>query len=389
MERKNYGMEFDRHTELVSTLHDFEDFLLFFLEDSLFKNKFNNKQTIIDIPILGKRIIETNSFSLDMRKLLDIPNFSIDGNGILFNSNGDKAYVSPDFYAKCFIEKTMDAFNLLMKLFPKHTNIGGESLLPDGELKHIDFIDTYNKLKILKNINEINTKGAIGLVPDYSENERILYFRKIEIGTEIQKAIKKVFEKILSDCISDFESNMELEEFNKEEYDKLEKEHNYLFSSGAFTDAWFLEEWELKNKFYDNGTDEQRKMWLLKFKEFRKKAEEWEFKIFVEKVKNSNYLVTRLQREIITYLKFKIINYDYNKKNHGNYFLTELGLDDIPYYAHPNDKYNPKRFNIIPDYSYDEYCTETAEESSEFYDEIYSGTNNSNYEYAEEDKFYR
>ena len=75
------------------------------------------------------------------------------------------------------------------------------------------------------------------------------------------------------------------------------------------------------------------------------------------------FKLPKIQKEVIIFLKKKIVSYDYTRYQgtYNNPLKTELGLDRTSYYAHPRDKYNPKRLYAmgyeledLDEYNYDE-----------------------------------
>ena len=368
MINEKYGREADIKPKYVGTLKDFKTLILFPLEDYLFKTKFNDKTTEINIPALGLNITTKESNKLDLHSLFEVPNIEIDSNGCLYNYQGEEAYVSPEFFAKCFIERTMEVWMSLVKLYePKmknkeknKTKIGEDDNLNNKKtvLEHIDFIDVFNKLAAIKSLNQKNTQGLIGLIPNQDDRNRIINLRKIEIAASIQNCIEKAFDEIIKEFQYDFEPEYYI--YKSEEYKKLEAEHFKLFRSGPFIESMEREYFDDNRPEYDYGTDEQRNDWRKRYEAFKIKATKEAWESFNNEIPEYVYPLDDIQIRVINFLKSKIISHVYNIKNHSNPLITPLGLDETTYFMHPNDKYNLERLSYIDTedfdaYSYDEH----------------------------------
>lgn len=382
MEKIPFGKELEGNTNYGITLEDFKNLILYNLEDYLFETKFNDKVTNIDIPALGINLTTEKRYALDLRGYFNIPQFSFDTNGCLYNNGKEGAYVSPEFFGKCFIERTIDVWTSIAKLYSPRVKMdeqkddsfgGGELGAPIlKKLDHIDFVDIYNKLVGLKRLNHNLTQGLIGLLPELNDKNRILYLRKIEIAAQIQKDIEFVINEIREETYNEKAYEYSDEDFyESDEYKNLEKEHNRLFRTGPFIAPIVEPEWQSKGRIYDEGTDEERENWR---KQYESLKEEYRLK-GMEKIKISIskqlFSLSEIQKRVIDYLKTKIYAFNYAKVKGapGNPLINELGLDVTSYYAHPADKYIPSRTNNRLS-SYDLF---EADESD--YDRIY-GINN-------------
>ena len=84
---------------------------------------------------------------------------------------------------------------------------------------------------------------------------------------------------------------------------------------------------------------------------------------------NQKIAVSELVRLLIDKLKSNIIGYDYEEASTRRGYLTELGLDEVLYYAHPADKYDCNRRTFVIEnpcgQDYDEYYVEREENKKE------------------------
>lgn len=393
MQKNMFGRELEEHFVPGLTLDDFKDLMLFHLEDYLYHNKFNDKVTNIDIPFLGVHIKTEKRYALDLRKFFAIPQFSFDTDGCVYNNGEESAYVSPEFFAKCFIERVINVWTALSTLYLPGIKKGeGFEPTPVDEIEfekqfpHMDFVDIYNKLVAIKRINNDLTKGLIGLIPDYRDNDRILNLRKIEFAAQVQKDIEAVIELMREDAYQEKLYNFNNNEFwESDEFKKLDEEHSRLFRMGPFVDALEIPEWQERERSYDEGTDEERAAWRQSYNSLK---EEYELK-GLEKIKSSVstqlFPLSVIQDNMFDYLKRQILTYNYERNvgAPGNPYINELGLDKTGYYAHPSDKYIPEKtspkasvleFDDVSSDDYDMlYGTYSDYDEDEFQDSTYKG----------------
>lgn len=171
---KTFGLEFDTKEVYATSLDGFADLVLYTLEDFLFKTKFNDKKSTIYIPFAGVKITQEKKFELDIRKYFNIPQFTFDTNGCLYQEGERKVYVSPEYFAKCFIERAIDVWLALVTLYKlqiKSRKETGQSIVCE-DLKgkkafpHVNFVEIYNYLIAIKGVNQLSNKGLIGLPID-------------------------------------------------------------------------------------------------------------------------------------------------------------------------------------------------------------------------------
>lgn len=370
---KYFGRQFDIKPVYALTLDTFEDLILYTLEDYLFQTKFNKETTKINIPFAGISITQTKYFKLDLRTYFDIPQFSFDENGCLYKEGNEAAYVSPEFFAKCFIERSLEVWMALItlckfqvqeKALREQGEIVTENLKGKKVFAHLDFIDIYNSLIAIKDVNQISTEGLIGLPLDINDKNKATMLRKIELAAIVQKCLQASLKEI-KEYLFDYYQ----EEFNSfcqsDVYKKLEEEHDRLFRNGAFIEALEPTEWN-RMETYDLGTDEERKQWQEDYQKAKKTYEEKDKKDCMIKVNSEVFSIEEIQRIILDYFKRQIIAYDYRRfAPSDNPYLTPLGLDRISYYAHPADKHIPGRTDGFS-------SSELKEMDSEYYNDMYS-----------------
>lgn len=377
MEKSDFGRELEGRKEFFVTLDEFKDLILYYLEDYLFHTKLNDKVTNISIPALGINFSVDFKQALDLRLFFNIPQISFDEKGCLYNNGVESAYISPEFLAKCFIERVVDIWNFISKLYlPKVTNNSKdkedserETFAQDKEkqqISHIDFVDSYNNLVDLKRTNNILTQGMVGLGENFNNAQSVTNLRKIEIAAEIQKDLEfvlglisnELYEDELSDYGDDFTQN--------DEYKVLKSEHDRLFKIGSIVAPLEPSEWEFTECIYDEGTDEERNEWQKKYNKFKEDIKTKKAGIVKKAISGRKFPLSELEKRVISYLKAKILVYDYrgNEGYPGNPYINELGLDKTSYYAHPADKYMPEKLSGW--YRYDD-----VDVTDEDYDMLY------------------
>lgn len=362
-----FGRELEKKIEFGMKLGEFKDLILYTLEDYLFQTKFNDKVTNLNIPSLGIKYTVTERYALDLRGFFNIPQISFDGKGCIYNNGREGAYVSPEFFAKCFVERVFDVWTALSKLYlPKflmeeETKSGKVNFdMPDDvendnnkeksnnettKYSHMDFVETYNSLVNLKKINNALSQGLVGIVRDLNVDiNTITFLRKLEFAAKFQKDVEFVLDKMIKEQYEEELFDFSNEDFYKsEEYKKLKKEHEKLFRIGPFIAPLEQEEWETKGKSYDYGTDEERENWKKRYEKLKSDFEKEGLVRIKENISQQSFSLSEIKKNLVDYWKVKIYTYNYPKNVGYNPFINELGLDQIGYYAHPADKYIPER----------------------------------------------
>lgn len=365
MEISTFGRELEGKKELFITLDEFKDLVLYYLEDYLFKTKLNDKVTNISIPALG--INFSVDSVIDLRLFLNIPQISFDEKGCLYSNGVESAYISPEFFAKCFIERIVDIWEFIPKLFlpPKTHNSEDKN---EQQFSHLDFVDSYDKLADLKRTNNILTKGLVGLGKNFNNAQSITNLRKIEIAAEIQKDLEFILGAINDELYEDeLNEHSDLDFTKSEEFKALKLEHDRLFRIGPIIAPLEPSEWEFTECIYDEGADEEREEWQKKYNKFKEELKTKKAEFIKKSIAERKFPLSVLEKRVIRYLKAKILVYDY-ERNEGypdNPYTNELGLDKTSYYAHPADKYMPRR--LSGQYAYDSILDVTEED----YDMLY------------------
>jgi len=367
-----FGREFDKKAELSSTLDEYKNMMLFFLEDFLFHFKLEPKQTNITISAWGVESTCTSRYI--PREFLYLPQISFDDYGCLYTNGDESAYISPEFFAKCFLQRVVDVHNAfftlnypynVMKNKKEDEKDNSAPFWPDFK-SHADFIKIYNEIVEQKRKNSDLTKGLIGIVPDLQDRNYITILRKIQVAAQVQRNIEYIIEKIKEQELDEMLFEYSNDDFyQSDEFKKLEEEHRRLFRSGSFFAPMEMPEWEQKNWIYDEGTDEERNAWRTKYNE--SKSDYYKLGVFKIKqnINNKLFPINYINKEIIDYLKEKI----YSNLGNSNGYIDKFGLDETAYYSHPTDKY-------IPELLLNKKSIFDGEISSDDYDEFY--------DYAEE-----
>lgn len=361
-----FGKELEKKTEFVTKLDKFKDLILYLLEDYLFQTKFNDKVKHLNIPTLGINFTVKEQHALDLRGFFNIPQISFDEKGCIYNNGKEGAYISPEFFAKCFIERTINVLMSLSKLYlPKaiiEKEMKGETRKVEiefddeeidneksgkekVEFPHMDFVETYNGFVNLKMINEALSQGLVGIVQDpINDVNSITFLRKLEFAARFQKDVEYVFDKIIKEKYEEELWDFDNDDFWKsDEFKVLEKEHDRLFRNGPFIAPLEEPEYACKGRSYDFGTDEEREDWKKRYEKSKSNFKKEGILKIRESVPQQAFSVSEIQKSLIDYWKKKIYVYNYPRNVGDNPFINKLGLDETNYYAHPADKYMPER----------------------------------------------
>lgn len=353
----NYGREY--HTDFGFTVKEFKEFLMLNLKKYLFEPK---------------------------SAIFEIPNISIDENGCLYSEGQDKVYVSPEYFTKKFIERTMEVYRALSVLNPFQDNsmkVSYDKFKKTGS--SIDnYVGIYNVLATLRKRNQQISKGLIGLGENIKIPNTVINLRKIEIAASAQRDIETVLDSFLNAAKNDLKMNCDYNYYDEPEYKELEKEHHRLFKKGSFIDAMERPDYLYKNddSSYDEGTAEDRDNWEKKYNDFKERYKKEQERLLEEEIDNKVFSASLLQDIIIKYLKVKIIADDSSTRvgDPKNPYIDSLGLDQIAYHAHPSDKYSHRRnesyedLNDINPEQYDYlfgYQTSESDELLEYAEDYY------------------
>ena len=366
MNKKGFGKSLDKQLEYVIRLDDFKDLILYHLEDYLFHNKFNERVVHFSIPKLGINFRMTEKYALDLHDFFNIPQISFDERGCVYDNGRESAYISPEFFSKCFVERVTDVWEALAKLYlpkylmedektrfkeedfedTKHEEKNQEKTENKIDFPHMDFVEAYSNLVNLHRLNQALSQGLVGLIGNPGTDiNTITFLRKLEFASKFQKDLESIFSKMqreeyyeedLEECIyGDF--------CRSDEFKILEKEHERLFSYGNFVAPLEEPDWEIQDRIYDFGTDEEREDWKKRYKELKISFGEKGCQKMKEVILEKEFPISKIKKRLIDYWKIKIYAYNYPKILGCNPLMNELGLNQTNYYAHPADKYMPER----------------------------------------------
>lgn len=168
---------------------------------------------------------------------------------------------------------------------------------------------------------------------------------------EVSYKLDSVINDFISDILAYF--SYDFDEYSDPEYLKVEDKIDAMYQKCSKEEYY-----KTREKAYD----------------MRDAAKEDAIKRYKTKLFNNQKIaVSELVRLLIDKLKSNIIGYDYEKASTRSGCLTELGIDEVLYYAHPADKYDYDRrtFSIENPcgQDYDEYYVEKEENEKENDDE--------------------
>ena len=316
------------------TLGEFKNTLEYVISSLVFGNSSLNMIKANDyVASLSLSILE------DLKqRIINMENINFTELGFAYSENGEEAIVSPDFVLLQTFEKVKDP-KKIAALYELLVNKVGKD-----NLSNIDFKRVYEELKKEKQTKSKETEGLYRLDFDYS----IEYLRGVEVSYKLVSVIDEFISDILDYFTSDFD------EYSDPEYLKVKDRIDAMYEDSS------------QEKYYEI----QEKAWKI-----QDLAKEDAIKRYREKLFNNQKIaVAELVRLLIDKLKSNIIGYDYEKSLTRRGYLTELGLDEVLYYAHPIDKYDHYRQKYSVEnpcsQDYDEYYFEKEENEKENDNEV-------------------
>ena len=315
---------------LYLTLGEFKNTLEYVISSLIFGN-------------LSLNMIKANdhvaSFSLTSlenlkQMIINMENINFTELGFAYSENGEEAIVSPDFVLLQTLEKIKKDPKKIAALYELLVNKVGKD-----NLYNIDFKRVYEELKKEKQIKSRETEGLYRLDFDYS----IEYLRGVEVSYKLVSVIDEFISDILDYFTSDFD------EYRDPEYLKVEDKIAVMYDDCS------------QEKYYEI----QEKAWKIQDSAKEDAIKRYRNKLF----NNQKIAVSELVRLLIDTLKSNIIGYDYEEALTRRGYLTELGIDEVLYYAHPVDKYDHYRQKYSVEnpcsQDYDEYYVEKEENEKE------------------------
>ena len=315
---------------LYLTLGEFKNTLEYVISSLIFGN-------------LSLNMIKANdhvaSFSLTSlenlkQRIINMENINFTELGFAYSENGEEAIVSPDFVLLQTLEKIKKDPKKIAALYELLVNKVGKD-----NLSNIDFKRVYEELKKEKQIKSRETEGLYRLDFDYS----IEYLRGVEVSYKLVSVIDEFISDILDYFTSDFD------EYRDPEYLKVEDKIAVMYDDCS------------QEKYYEI----QEKAWKIQDSAKEDAIKRYRNKLF----NNQKIAVSELVRLLIDKLKSNIIGYDYEEALTRRGYLTELGIDEVLYYAHPVDKYDHYRQKYSVEnpcsQDYDEYYVEKEENEKE------------------------
>ena len=315
---------------LYLTLGEFKNTLEYVISSLIFGN-------------LSLNMIKANdhvaSFSLTSlenlkQMIINMENINFTELGFAYSEDGEEAIVSPDFVLLQTLEKIKKDPKKIAALYELLVNKVGKD-----NLYNIDFKRVYEELKKEKQIKSRETEGLYRLDFDYS----IEYLRGVEVSYKLVSVIDEFISDILDYFTSDFD------EYRDPEYLKVEDKIAVMYDDCS------------QEKYYEI----QEKAWKIQDSAKEDAIKRYRNKLF----NNQKIAVSELVRLLIDKLKSNIIGYDYEEALTRRGYLTELGIDEVLYYAHPVDKYDHYRQKYSVEnpcsQDYDEYYVEKEENEKE------------------------
>lgn len=331
----NFGksVEIDRIIDddgMYLTLEEFKIVMQYLITSLIFNSISFDMLSINSNPI---RSI-TSSIEVLKREVVDKRNIAFEDIGFVFYENEEGAAVSPEFVLLQTMENVKKNPKKIALLYGLLRNRVGKDNLSNIDLKKV-----YEELKNEKQTKSKETKGLYRLEFDYP----IEYLRGVEVSYKLDSVIDEFISSILDYFCDDFN------EFSDPEYLKVEDKIDSMYQKCSKKNYYKTQE-----KVYD----------------MRDKAKEEAVKRYKNKLFNNQKIaVSELVRLLIDKLKSNIIGYDYEEALTRNGYLTELGIDEVLYFAHPADKYDYDRRTFAIEnpcgQDYDEYYVEREENKKE------------------------
>ena len=323
----NYGKKLDdndayMHDIFYTSLDSFKKYILFVLDKYL---AYSKQTAFIYYPNGSfedtKVDVDYNSY---VKSEINMSNIGFSSLGFYYQQDDEPVYVSPEYFMVHFIERLKYAGSELYNEFEIYRQRYGEDAIDSLCFTHIHdiLVDEYRE-KITKN------KGNYYLTDDYDEKTlRIVkYLRNIEL------VIDSLIERIVEYFKDDFE------EFDDKKYVQV---YNYVedeLNTHPRKDRVVIE-----NGIRTTYIDEKYFRLLDELEKMRERAYNDAFDRFKDDfINNTKIAASELFRLLERDFKELVATYSYreNEKRRGH--KDDLGLEEIMYYAHPNDKYNPKR----------------------------------------------
>lgn len=331
----NFGksVEIDRIIDddgMYLTLEEFKIVMQYLITSLIFNSTSFDMLSINSNPMLSI----TSSIEVLKREVVDKRNIAFEDIGFVFYENEEGAAVSPEFVLLQTMENVKKSPKKIAILYGLLRNRVGKDNLSSIDLKRV-----YEELKKEKRTKSKATKGLYRLEFDYP----IEYLR----GVEVSYKLVSVIDEFISDILDYF--SYDFDEYSDPEYLKVEDEIDAMYQKCSKDEYYKIQE-----KAYD-----------MRDKAKEEALERYKNKLFA----NQKIAVSELVRLLIDKLKSNIIGYDYEKASTRRGYLTELGLDEVLYYAHPADKYDYDRRTFAIEnpcgQDYDEYYVEREENKKE------------------------
>lgn len=358
---KNFGSNLDveeiiQSDGFYSSLSDFKRFMLFVLnqyliDDDTFKMFYNQKT--------GEFIKDETYKSIYKKIVMErikLKNIGFCKAGFAYSEdNKELAVVSPEYFMIHFLDYIKKSSYELYNLFLKYQKEYGNNVLDNLSFKII-FDNLYNKYKV----ESEKTKGLYKLTDDYSET----YLRAIILLRQVELTIDNLGNEVLDYFSDDFD------EWNDEYYRKVENEIEEKLNNTPRNDRVDIENGTKVHYIDQDYIKLEEEMNDLRQREAQNAFNRFRKKFFENQKIAGSELIRLLQN------KFKeiVACYSYLDNQYKRGYINKLGIDEVLYYSHPKDKYNPERLHdrIIG------YCAED-------YDEMYllsqeNKNDNNNYE---------
>lgn len=337
----SFGRDLEIKKEPATTVMDFREILLCHLEGYLFNTNPTEKIINIKVPAIGLEINRTVKSKIT-HEMINIPHFSFSEKGCKYSENGESVYVSPAYFAKCFIERIVEALNITPRKYIRKPNNADPDLISSPILlfkNHINFKDIYDKLITLKKVYDINTCGAGMFVPEVIDRKNADILIKFKIAAYIQDGIDFVIEDLRKQIEQDYFYNLSryIEDSSHSElmseYYRLFRTRGYIRPLRDYPEDYINIQTQGN---YTEGTDAEREAWKEKLQAYMDKCKELSF----ERLKNERHLIHNLAVPFVNYFKIDIVAHDWKSTRPDRYGVSkkdEFGLDIPLHFGHPSD----------------------------------------------------